>query len=130
MIDHPLSGKKSIALKSYIHFGKPERSYVEKTFLTLRTRTAMTTIYHKLKKKPPELNHVVVMASKGLGKVRSFNIYFPVLLGIMVVFAIYFLFSFLLFARYFGEQQQENMLGQLEKEFQKPKAPSIKPSNV
>ena len=89
-------------------------------FLSTRIKTAMRSFQNKLslkKRKPPELNNVAVMASKGLGKVWSFNIYFPLLLGIVVVIVLYFLFSFVLVARYLSEQQQESLLVQLEKDF-------------
>ena len=65
------------------------------------------------------LNHVTVMASKGFGRVWSFNINFLLLLGIVIVFVLYFLFSFIPLAHYFGEYHQENLLVQLEKDLQK-----------
>ncbi len=69
------------------------------------------------KTKTPELNNVTVMASKGLGRVWSFNINFWLLLGIVTVLVLYFLFSFIPLAQYFGERHQENLLVQLEKDF-------------
>jgi hypothetical protein len=66
----------------------------------------------------PELTHVTVMALKGFGRVWSFSIYFPLLLGIGVVFVLYFLFSFIPLAKYFGEYQQGSLLVQLEKDLQ------------
>jgi len=70
------------------------------------------------KTKTPELNNVTVMASKGLGRVWSFNVNFWLLLGIVTVLVLYFLFSLLLLVWYFGEQHQENLLVKLEKDFQ------------
>lgn len=70
------------------------------------------------KTKTPELNNLTVMASKGLGRMRSFNINFWLLLGIVTVLVLYFLFSLLLLVWYFGEQHQENLLVKLEKDFQ------------
>lgn len=73
----------------------------------------------RLKKtRTPVLNHVTVMASKGLGRVWSFNINFWILLGIVAVFVLYFLFSFIPLVQYFGEYHQENLLVQLEKDLQ------------
>jgi hypothetical protein len=66
----------------------------------------------------PELKNITVMASKGLGRVWSFNINSLLLLGIVVVFVLYFLFSFIPLAQYFGEYHQENLLVQLEKDLQ------------
>ncbi|OQY49546.1 MAG: hypothetical protein B6240_03120 [Desulfobacteraceae bacterium 4572_87] len=63
-------------------------------------------------------NYVTVMASKGIGRVWSFNINFWLLLGIVVAFVLYFLFSFIPLAQYFGEYHQENLLVQLEKDLQ------------
>lgn len=74
----------------------------------------------RLKKtRTPALKHITVMASKGFGRVWSFNINFWLLLGIVVVFVLYFLFSFIPLAQYFGEYHQENLLVQLEKDLQK-----------
>ncbi len=73
------------------------------------------------KKKPPELNNVAVMASKGLGKVWSFNIYFPLLVGIVVVIVLNFLFSFVWFAHYLSEQQQKSFRVQRENDFKETK---------
>ena len=70
------------------------------------------------KTKSPELNNVAVLASKGLGRVWSFNVNFWRLLGVVTVFVLYFLFSLLLLVWYFGEQHQENLLVKLEKDFQ------------
>lgn len=70
------------------------------------------------KNKSPELNNVTVMASKGLGRVWRFNVNFWLLLGVVTVLVLYFLFSLLLLAWYFGEHHQENLLGKLEKDFQ------------
>ncbi|MCP4579581.1 MAG: hypothetical protein GY846_25195 [Deltaproteobacteria bacterium] len=61
-------------------------------------------------------NYVTVMASKGLGRVWSFNINFLLLLGIVVVFVLYFLLSFIPLAQYFGAYHQESLLVQLEKD--------------
>ena len=71
-----------------------------------------------IKAKTPELNNVTVMASKGLGRVWSFNINFWLLLGIVVVLVLYFLFSFIPLAQYLGKNHQENLLIQLEKDFE------------
>jgi len=70
------------------------------------------------KTRTPELNNVTVMASKGLGRVWSFNVNFWLLLGIVTVLVLYFLFSLLLLVWYFGGQHQENLLVKLEKDFQ------------
>ncbi len=70
------------------------------------------------KTKTPELNNVTVMASKGLGRMWSFNVNFWLLLGIVTVLVLYFLFSLLLLVWYFGEHRQENLLVNLEKDFQ------------
>lgn len=71
----------------------------------------------RLKKtKAPELNHVTVMASKGFGRVWSFNINFWFLLGIIVVLVLYFLFSFIPLSKYLGEYHQGNLLARLEKD--------------
>lgn len=69
------------------------------------------------KTRTPELNNVTVMASKGLGRVWSFNINFWLLLGIVVILVLYLLFSFIPLAQYFGEYHQENLLIKLEKDF-------------
>jgi len=69
------------------------------------------------KTKTPELNNVTVMASKGLGRVWRFNINFWLLLSVVTVLVLYFLFSFIPLAQYFGEHHQENLLVQLEKDF-------------
>ena len=71
------------------------------------------------KTRTSKLNHVTVIASKGLGRVWSFNINFLLLLGIVVVLVLYFVFSFILLAQYFGEHRKENLLIQLEKDLQK-----------
>ncbi len=68
--------------------------------------------------KTPELNNVCVMASKGLGRVLSFNINFFVLLGIVAALILYLIFSFMLLAWYFNHNHQENLLEKLEKDFQ------------
>ena len=73
------------------------------------------------KTKTPELNNVTVMASKGLGRVWSFNINFWLLLSVVTVLVLYFLFSFIPLAQYFGEHHQENLLVQLEKDFKETK---------
>ena len=73
------------------------------------------------KTKTPELNNVTVMASKGLGRVWSFNVNFWLLLGIVTVLVLYFLFSFIPLAQYFGERHRENLLLQLEKDFKETK---------
>jgi hypothetical protein len=69
------------------------------------------------KTKAPELNNVTVIASKGLGRVRHFNVNFFVLLGILTVLVVYFAFSFMLLIWFFGEHHQENLLVKLEKDF-------------
>ena len=69
------------------------------------------------KTKTPELNNVTVMASKGLGRVWSFNVNFWLLLSVVAVLVLYFLFSFIPLAQYFGEHHQENLLIKLEKDF-------------
>ena len=71
----------------------------------------------RVKNLSPLLNNVTVMASKGLGRVWSFNVNFWFLVGIVTVLVLYFLFSFILLAQYFGEQHQENLLVKLEKRF-------------
>ncbi len=84
----------------------------------------MSSFQNKLsfkKKKPPELNNVAIMASKGLGKVWSFNIHFPLLVGIVVVIVLNFLFSFVWVAHYLSEQQQKSFRGRLEKDFKETK---------
>jgi hypothetical protein len=70
------------------------------------------------KTRTPELQNVTVMASKGLGRVWSFNINFWLLLGIGVVFVLYFLFSFIPLAQYLGVYHQENLLVKFEKDLQ------------
>ena len=72
----------------------------------------------RVKNLSPLLNNVTVMASKGLGRVWSFNINFWLLLGLVTVLVLYFLFSLLPIVWYFGEQHQENLLVKLEKDFQ------------
>ncbi len=64
------------------------------------------------------MNNVTVIASKGLGRVRHFNINFFVLLGILALLILYLAFSFMLLIWYFGEHHQENLLEKLEKDFQ------------
>ena len=84
----------------------------------------MSSFQNKLsfkKKKPSELNNVAVTASKGLGKVWRFNIYFPLLVGIVVVIVLNFLFSFVWVAHYLSEQQQKSFRVQLEKDLKETK---------
>ena len=70
------------------------------------------------KNKTHELNNVSVMASKGLGRVWSFNINFWVLLGILAALVLNFVFSSMLLIWYFDEHHQKNLLGKLEQDFQ------------
>ena len=70
------------------------------------------------KTKSPELKKLNVLATKGVGRVWCFNINFWLLLVIAGALILYLLFSFLLVARFFGEYRQQNLLKQLETEFQ------------
>lgn len=70
------------------------------------------------KSSPPELSTVTVLASKGLGRMWSFNINFFLLIGILTTFVLYLLFSFMLLIWHFGEYHQENVLEKLETDFQ------------
>ena len=64
----------------------------------------------------PELNQINIIASKGIGRVWSFNLNFLLFLGIVIVLVLYFLFSFIPLAKYLSEYHQENLLVQLEKD--------------
>ncbi len=73
----------------------------------------------RLKKtRTPALNHVTLMASKGFGRMWSFNINFWLLLGVAVAFVLYFLFSCIPFVQYYGGYHPENLLAQLEEDLQ------------
>ena len=71
------------------------------------------------KNKTPELNNVCVMASKGVGRLWSFNINFWALLGIAAALILYLVFSFTLLVWYLDEHHQKNLLGKLEQDFQR-----------
>ena len=66
----------------------------------------------------PELKKLNVLATKGAGRVWCVTINFWLLLGITGALILYLLFSFLLVARFFGEYRQQNLLKQLETDFQ------------
>jgi hypothetical protein len=70
------------------------------------------------KTKSPELKKLNVLATKGVGRVWCFNINFWLLLGITGALILYLIFSFLLVARFFGEYRQQNLLKQLEMDFE------------
>ena len=70
------------------------------------------------KTKSSELKKLNVWATKGAGRVWCFNINFWLLLGITGALVLYLLFSFLLVARFFCEYRQQNLLNQLETDFQ------------
>jgi hypothetical protein len=96
------------------------RLHDKKRLETFRDKTAMAFF----RKSPPqeknkthELNNVSVMASKGLGRVWSFNINFWVLMGIAAALIFYLIFSFMLLVWYFDEHHQKSLLGKLEQDF-------------
>lgn len=51
-------------------------------------------------KKPPESHFVSIVVFKGLGKTWRFNIYFPLLIGLLVAGVLYGIFSLALLAQY------------------------------
>jgi len=76
-------------------------------------------------KKPPELSFFTVMISRGLGKVRSFNISFRFLIWSSIVFSLYLIFSVVAINLYFGElrsnKAQSDIVQQLQHEMEETK---------